>query len=131
MGFAQRNPQGDENTVRTPVPPCGTFPKIRAPRGLERAGCKAANPLTSTNRRGREVDRRVGIAHLCLANAGQGFLVTEVDLDVPAPDIFLDDVFEPQIGVGADQIGGLSLGRSRASLRTWAKMAGASTRARE
>ena len=48
-------------------------------------------------------------AHLCLADAEQGFLLAEIDLHVPARDIGLDDDLGVQVFIRADQKGGLAI----------------------
>ena len=50
--------------------------------------------------------------NLCLANSHELFFITEIDLDVPSPDICLDDLLERESRVGAQQIGGFSVQES-------------------
>ena len=60
------------------------------------------------DQRGRGVDR-VWMAHLLFAQPQRRFLVAEVHLDVPAPDIGLDDLFHGRLRIGADDVGGFSI----------------------
>ena len=60
----------------------------------------------------------MGIANARLADSQQCFLITEVDFDSPPPEIGLKDLREGKRGIGADQIGWLSVEQMTALART-------------
>jgi hypothetical protein len=53
-------------------------------------------------------------AHLSLADAQEGLFIPEIDLDVPAPQKVLEELFDGHLGIGADQISGLAIEQSAA-----------------
>src|SRR5207253_5327999 len=55
-----------------------------------------------------EFDGKFG-ANLGLADTDELLFVTMVDLDVPTPEVVLNDGLKRQIRIGADQIGGLAV----------------------
>jgi hypothetical protein len=57
---------------------------------------------------GDEFDGKCG-ANLGLPNTDELLFVAMVDLDVPAPEVVLNDGLKRQSGIGADQIGGLAI----------------------
>lgn len=65
----------------------------------------AASRRDHSGGRDRPDGRRV--AHLGLAHTQERLFVPLVDLDVPPPDVVLDAIFEGNLRIGADQIGGL------------------------
>jgi hypothetical protein len=48
-------------------------------------------------------------ADLSFAGAQQGFFLAEVQLDLPSPGIILNHLLKAQVGIGADQIGGIAI----------------------
>jgi len=51
----------------------------------------------------------IGVAHLRLAHAQQNFLLPEVDFDVPAPDVALEQSNYVGMRIGANQKGGFTV----------------------
>jgi len=52
---------------------------------------------------------RAGIADLRLAHSEQSFFFAEINFDVPAPDISLDDDLRVEVFLGAQEEGGLTI----------------------
>ena len=63
---------------------------------------------------GNKLDGTRG-TNLGLPDTNKLLFVTMVDLDVPAPEVVLNDGLKRQSGIGADQIGGLAI--KKAALR--------------
>ena len=51
----------------------------------------------------------VGVTHLCLADAQEGLFIAMSLLDIPSPDVLLNDGLQGEGGISADQVGGLSV----------------------
>ena len=62
-----------------------------------------------SDRKGRDTIDGFGRAHLGLADADDLFLVAMVDLDVPPPEVILDDLLQRKIRIGTDQVCGVSI----------------------
>ena len=60
----------------------------------------------------------VGIVDLCLADAQQGFLIAEVDFDVPAVEVMLQDWFGRPRGIGTNEKSRIAIAKARAFART-------------
>lgn len=63
----------------------------------------------SGHKESRNVHDRGLSADLGLSDAEEGFFVSEVDFDVPSPEIELDDFFQVHVGCGANQVSGLAV----------------------
>jgi hypothetical protein len=59
--------------------------------------------------KGRDTIDGFGRAHLGLADADDLFLVAMVDLDVPPPEVILDDLLQREIRIGTDKVCGVSI----------------------
>lgn len=69
------------------------------------------------------LDRR-GNPYLGLAHAKKLLFISEVDLNVPAPDVSLDDLLGEKSGIGTNEIGGIPVekgGLLSVGGRRWAR----------
>ncbi len=73
------------------------------------------------HRQGRLALHRARSADLRLADADDLLLVAMIHFDVPAPQVILNELIERQVGIGADQIGRLSIDQLAALARALAE----------